>query len=147
MSYNTELQNNNITLQAILDGINALPTPEELLADVVKHSEQSLTEVQKAQARENIGIQEIQQFTSLPSSGTTLTANAEYRVSSAVSTYQFKLPANGDVYVRFTTGSTFTISFASGTTYLGAAPDFEASTTYELMARDGVVAVAAVVSA
>lgn len=146
MPNKTELQNNNAGLQVILDMINEMPSIEELLQDVVKHSEQSLTEDQKAQARENIGIQEIQQFTSLPSSGTTLTANAEYRVSSTVSTYQFKFPSSGDVYVRFTTGSTFTISFASGTTYLGAAPEFEASTTYELMARDGVVAIAAVVS-
>lgn len=97
--------------------------------------------------KKTLGIQDVQKLTSLPSSGTTLAANAEYRVASAVGTYQFKFPSSGDVYVRFRTGSTFTISFASGTTYLGAAPEFEASTTYELMARDGVVAVAAVVSA
>lgn len=86
-------------------------------------------------------------YTALPSSGTTLQANAEYRVSAAVGTYQFAFPASGDVYVRFTTAGTFAISFASGTTYLGAVPKFEAGKTYELMARDKCVAVGEVVSA
>ncbi len=86
-------------------------------------------------------------LTSLPSSGNVLTANAEYRVSSNVGTYQFNFPSSGDVYVRFKTGSTFSISFSSGTTYLGAVPKFEANKTYELMARDKCVAVGEVVSA
>ena len=98
-------------------------------------------------ARANLGIESIQQLTSLPASGTTLTANAEYRVSETVGTYQFAFPASGDVYVRFTTAATYAISFASGTRFLGAAPEFVASTTYELMARDGVVAVGEVVTA
>lgn len=84
--------------------------------------------------------------TTLPSSGTALTANTEYRVSAAVGTYTFNFPASGDVYVRFTTGSTFTITFASGTTFLGEVPEFEAGVTYELMARDKIVACGVVVS-
>ena len=84
------------------------------------------------------------QLTSLPSSGTTLTANAEYRVSATVGTYQFAFPASGDVYVRFTTAATFAISFANKTSFLGSEPEFEASTTYELLARDNVLAIAKV---
>lgn len=156
MSYKTELQSNNNDLQVILDAIGEMPTTDELLADVVKHSAQSLTEEQKAQARANIGIEdgggeEIQQFTSLPSSGTILTANAEYRVSSPVSTYIFSFPISGDVYVRFTTAATYAISFASGTgfstRFIGEILEFKASTTYELMARDGVVTIGEVVTA
>lgn len=86
-------------------------------------------------------------YTELPASGTELTANTEYRVSATVGTYQFAFPASGDVYVRFTTDSTYAISFASGTKFLGSAPEFAASTTYELMARDGIVAVGEVVTA
>lgn len=93
------------------------------------------------------GIVDISKQTSLPSSGTTLIADTEYRVASEVGTYQFVFPSSGDVYVRFTTAATFSISFASGTSYLGAAPNFKASTTYEMFARDGIVAVAEVVVA
>ena len=45
-NYNTELQNNNTDLQAILDTINALPTAESLLEDVLKYTNQTLTEEQ-----------------------------------------------------------------------------------------------------
>lgn len=55
MSYNTELQENNAELEAILDAVNELPesTPDE----AVLYTEQPLTEEQKAQARKNIGAQ------------------------------------------------------------------------------------------
>lgn len=82
--------------------------------------------------------------TALPASGTALTANTEYRVSAAVGTYQFNFPASGDVYVRFTTAGTFTITFANGD-FLGAAPEFEAGETYELLVRDRIIACGKVV--
>lgn len=52
MSYKNELQNNNVDLQSILEAVNNLPDAAE---DAVLYAEQSLTEEQKAQARENIG--------------------------------------------------------------------------------------------
>ena len=91
--------------------------------------------------------EDISKKTELPASGTELTADAEYRVASEVGTYEFNFPASGDVYVRFTTASTFSISFSSGTTYVDSVPTFEASTTYEIMSRDKIVSVSTVVSA
>ncbi|MEE1047394.1 MAG: hypothetical protein U0M60_08220, partial [Clostridia bacterium] len=55
MSYNTELQNNNQELRGILEDVNNLPEAGESVADAVRYTAQSLTEEQKAQARENIG--------------------------------------------------------------------------------------------
>jgi hypothetical protein len=55
MSYNTELQNSNQELRGILEDINELPDAGESVADAVRYTAQSLTEEQKAQARENIG--------------------------------------------------------------------------------------------
>jgi hypothetical protein len=54
MSYNTELQNNNAELQAILEMANNLPEAGESVTDAVRYTEQILTDAQKAQARENI---------------------------------------------------------------------------------------------
>lgn len=55
MSYNSELQNNNAELQDILDEVNNLPEAGESVTDAVRYTPQTLTEAQKAQARENIG--------------------------------------------------------------------------------------------
>lgn len=55
MSYNTELQNNNQELRGILEDVNELPEAGESVTDAVRYTAQSLTEEQKAQARENIG--------------------------------------------------------------------------------------------
>jgi hypothetical protein len=55
MSYNSELQNNNAELQEILDEVNNLPDAGESVTDAVRYTAQTLTEAQKAQARENIG--------------------------------------------------------------------------------------------
>lgn len=52
MSYNTDLQSNNTELQEILDAVNALPEENK---NAVLYTEQTLTEEQRAQARENIG--------------------------------------------------------------------------------------------
>lgn len=55
MSYNTELQNNNQELRGILEDVNNLPEAGENVTDAVRYTAQTLTEEQKAQARENIG--------------------------------------------------------------------------------------------
>ena len=52
MSYNEELQSNNAYLQEILRSVNELP---DEVTDAVRYSVQSLDDVQKEQARQNIG--------------------------------------------------------------------------------------------
>ena len=54
MSYNEELQNNNDELQEILNAVNELPEAGESVTDAVRYTEQTLTDEQKEQARENI---------------------------------------------------------------------------------------------
>lgn len=58
-NYNNEILSNNADLQAILEEVNALPTAESLLEGVLKYTEQSLTEEQQVQARENINAQNV----------------------------------------------------------------------------------------
>ena len=82
---------------------------------------------------------------SLPASGTALTADTIYNVSSPVGTYAFTPPESGWAHGKFTTGSSASVSFAG--TFLGTAPTIEASKTYEFDVLDGVWAVQEVVSA
>lgn len=82
---------------------------------------------------------------SLPASGTALTANTIYAVATAVGTYAFTPPATGWAHGKFTTGSSISVSFAG--TFLGTAPSIEASKTYEFDVLNGVWAVQEVVSA
>lgn len=82
------------------------------------------------------------QLTALPTSGTALTNNAEYRVADPVGTYVFAWPDSPfECWLRFTTDATFSITFPAGTTYIGGAPTFTASKTYEMSVKDGVVIV------
>ena len=71
-----------------------------------------------------------------PSGGTvnlTLADNTEYRFSSAVTSLTLTFPTgNFDCWLRFTTGSSITA-------YVGGAPTFEASKTYEMSIKDGSV--------
>lgn len=50
-----QLNQNTIDLQTILSSVNALPDKDEHITTAVLYSEQTLSEAQKAQARENIG--------------------------------------------------------------------------------------------
>lgn len=56
MDYNAEFQANNDGLQGILDKVNALPESGKIPDTAVLYTKQNLTEEQKAQARENIGV-------------------------------------------------------------------------------------------
>lgn len=85
--------------------------------------------------------------TVLPASGTALTANTIYNVSSPVGTYVFTPPASGWAHGTFSTAASVAVSFVSGANYLGEAPAIEASKTYEFDVFDGVWAVQEVVSA
>lgn len=82
---------------------------------------------------------------SLPASGTALTSNTIYNVSSPVGTYAFTPPESGWAHGKFTTGSSVSVSFSG--TFMGAAPSIEASKTYEFDVYNGVWAVQEVVSA
>ena len=85
--------------------------------------------------------------TSLPTSGSALSDNTEYRVSANVGTYAFAWPANPfEVWVKFNTTSSPSITFPSGTKYIGGAPSFAGSKTYEMSVKDGVVIVQEVTS-
>jgi hypothetical protein len=78
--------------------------------------------------------------TALPASGSALTDKTEYRVAAAVGAYAFAWPTNPfEVWMRFTTSSTPSITFPAGTKYIGGAPTFKAATTYEISVKDGVV--------
>ena len=94
-------------------------------------------------------VDEMQPTTSpsLPPSGTALTANTIYGVTAAVNTYTFTPPpSSGWAHGMFTTGSSVNVSFASGSTFIGAAPAIEASKVYEFDVFDSVWAVQEVVS-
>lgn len=84
---------------------------------------------------------------SLPASGTALSANTIYNVSSPVGTYVFTPPASGWAHGTFSTAASVAVSFVSGANYLGEAPAIEASKTYEFDVYNGVWAVQEVVSA
>ena len=86
--------------------------------------------------------------TALPTSGSALTDKTEYRVEAAVGTYLFACPTSPfEVWMRFTTSSTPNITFPVGTLYIGGAPTFKATTTYEISVKDGVVICMEVLSA
>ena len=80
---------------------------------------------------------------STPAGGTaslTLEDNTEYRFSSAVTSLTLTFPSgNFDCWLEFTTGSSISVNFPANATYLGGAPTFEASKTYEMSIKDGVV--------
>ena len=84
--------------------------------------------------------------TVLPDSGTALSANTIYNVSSPVGTYVFTPPASGWAHGTFSTAASVAVSFVSGANYLGEAPAIEASKTYEFDVYNGVWAVQEVVS-
>ncbi|MDD6046050.1 MAG: hypothetical protein PUC97_01295 [bacterium] len=78
-----------------------------------------------------------------PSGGTanlTVADNTEYRFSSAVTSLTLTFPAgNFDCWLRFTSGDSITVTLPASATYIGGAPAFEASKTYEMSIKDGVV--------
>ncbi len=79
----------------------------------------------------------------IPAGGTvnlTLVDNTEYRFTSAVTSLRLTFPSgNFDCWLKFTTGSSITVTFPSGTKYVGGAPTFEAGKTYEMSIKDGSV--------
>ena len=85
------------------------------------------------------------QATALPTSGTALTANTLYNVSSAVATYKFVSPSsNGWAHGIFTTGTTPNITFTGK--IIGKLPTFAANKTYEFDVYNGAWIVQEVVT-
>ena len=85
-----------------------------------------------------------------PSGGTanlTVADNTEYRFSSALTSLTLTFPSGTfDCWLRFTSGSSITVTLPASATYIGGAPTFEASKTYEMSIKDGVVICAEVVT-
>ena len=83
--------------------------------------------------------------TALPSSGTALTANTLYNVSSAVNTYKFVSPSsNGWAHGKFTAGTSPNITFSG--TIIGKLPTFKANKKYEFDVYNGAWIVQEVVT-
>ena len=76
------------------------------------------------------------QTSALPTSGSALTANTLYNVSSAVNTYKFVSPSsNGWAHGKFTAGTSPNITFSG--TIIGKLPTFEANKKYEFDVYNG----------
>ena len=79
---------------------------------------------------------ENQVTSALPTSGTALTANTLYNVSSAVNTYKFVSPSsNGWAHGKFTAGTSPNITFSG--TIIGKLPTFKANKKYEFDVYNG----------
>lgn len=73
--------------------------------------------------------------------------NTEYRFSSALTSLTLTFPSGDfDCWLRFMTGDSVTVTLPASATYIGGAPAFEASKTYEMSIKDGVVICAEVAS-
>lgn len=96
----------------------------------------SPTTANEAATKQYVDMQKAQIASSLPTSGTALTANTLYNVSSAVTTYKFVSPSsNGWAHGVFTTGTTPNITFTGK--IIGKLPTFAASKQYEFDVLDG----------
>ena len=85
------------------------------------------------------------QTSTLPTSGSALTANTLYNVSSAVNTYKFVSPSsNGWAHGKFTAGTSPNITFSGA--IIGKLPTFEANKKYEFDVYNGAWIVQEVVT-
>ena len=85
------------------------------------------------------------QTSALPTSGSALTANTLYNVSSAVNTYKFVSPSsNGWAHGKFTAGTSPNITFSGK--IIGKLPTFKANKTYEFDVYNGAWIVQEVVT-
>ena len=116
-------------------------TPANVNSTVSTHNSNSSAHSTLFNAKQNIPAL----ASSLPASGTALTANTIYAVTDAVGTYAFTPPDTGWAHGKFTTDSSVSVSFSG--TFMGAAPTIEASKAYEFDVYNGVWAVQEVVSA
>ena len=118
---------------------------------VAFNTELSLTDEQKTQARENISIAEYvssvitkKQVTS--GTSFTLEDNAEYRLNNITSLSLSYPTTNFECWMNltFATSGTISVSFPTGTKYIGKAPEFSNGETWEVSIKDKVVVAAKV---
>lgn len=81
---------------------------------------------------------------SLPTTGTALTPNTMYMISTSVGTYSFTPPATGWAHGFFETGATVDISFSGSA--IGKIPVFKPNTKYEFDVLNGTWAFAEVLT-
>ena len=103
------------------------------------------TTANEAATKQYVDMQKAQIVSSLPASGTPLTANTIYHVTSGVGTSAFTPPSDGWAHGYFATDSTVNVSFSGQ--FVGAAPSIVANAVYEFDVFDGIWAVQEVVSA
>ena len=90
-----------------------------------------------AATKQYVDAQKVQTASSLPASGTALTGDQIYTVSTAVNTHSFTPPVNnGWSHGVFTTGTSPNITFAGQ--IVGKLPEFAANKTYEFDVYRGV---------
>ena len=90
-----------------------------------------------AATKQYVDAQKVQTASSLPASGTALTANTIYLPTTAVTTYAFTPPASsGWAHGVFVTGTTPNITFTGK--IIGKLPEFAANKTYEFDVYRGV---------
>lgn len=88
MSYNTELQNNNLDIENLIETANNLPNAAA--DDAVLYTEQTRTDEEKAQARTNIGAQVVGDYalkTEIPTATITMVGVDESGVSHTWTVY------------------------------------------------------------
>ncbi len=82
-----------------------------------------------AATKQYVDALKIQTASSLPTSGTALTANTVYSPTTSVTTYAFTPPSNGWSHGTFTVGTSPSITFTGK--ILGKLPTFESGKSYE----------------
>lgn len=98
-----------------------------------------------AATKQYVDAQKVQTASSLPASGTALTANTIYLPTTAVTTYAFTPPTlSGWAHGAFSTGTTPNITFTGK--IIGKLPDFAASKQYEFDVYNGAWIVQEVVA-
>ena len=103
------------------------------------------TTANEAATKQYVDMQKAQIASSLPTSGSALTANTLYNVSSAVNTYKFVSPSsNGWAHGKFTAGTSPNITFSG--TIIGKLPTFKANKKYEFDVYNGAWIVQEVVT-
>lgn len=128
-----------------LENLGESITPEKIGAATTEHTHE-IADVNGLV--DELDTKAIKSSTStvLPDSGTALSDNTIYNVADLVGTYIFTPPESGWAHGYFTTDSTVSISFATGSNFVGAAPELEASKVYEFDVYGSVWAIQEVVS-
>ena len=103
------------------------------------------TTANEAATKQYVDMQKVQTASSLPASGTALTANTIYLPTTAVTTYAFTPPTlSGWAHGIFSAGNSPSITFTGK--ILGKLPTFESGKSYEFDVYSGIWVVQEVVT-